>query len=1214
MQKEQNESVTQSESNGEDVYVPTTAKTSCWTSGFIALLVTQFTVAMNDNVFRWLIIPIGCHYLNEKFVITLGGMCLLIPFILFVSVAGFVTDRYSRRNVMIWCKFIEMILLVIAVSAICFIPATVGPTLKVGILLGLLFLLGTQSAFFSPSKYGVIPDLVPQNQISYANGILAMLTMVAIVSGQILGGLLFVWTTHFEIIGRDKEPIGDPGTANWWVTASVLIGIALVGYVASFFIPKLKPTDPKAKFPVNIFAQNVRDIKLLVSYRALFGVAVASSFFWGLAILSQNNIFIYASHYLKVSEDSITVLAAILSLGIAIGSVWAGWLSKGRIELGIVPLGALGIGFFAILLGFTPAVAEDVGIRGGSMTSPSYIYGAIGLMLVGLAAGLYDVPLAAYLQKESPKDKRGRILAAYNFFSFSFMLVFSGIFLALASFFDWFGPTQAAPSLWVWISIGVLVLAVSCVLLRALLFPMIVFLIRVVFRFFYRVEVRGEENIPREGGVLMVANHVSFLDGPITYVFSSRPVRFFAHNNYIRGWLPNYLARKTRVLRIVPGKKSVVDAIKQARKALAEGDVICIFPEGGLTRTGQIREFEPGYTSFLKGNENVPIVPVYIGGLFGSITSYADRKRKIFSWPRPLRYRVMIEYGKPLPGDTPTHELKHIIDEMGAEAIMREQGKNFVPPRQMLRLYKKSLFRKLDQFVDSTGAKAQPRDFLVKTLVARRILRREVLGKDEKNVAVLTPPSVGGVMVNAALALDCRTTINLNYTFTSELLNYCLKQGGVKHVVTSRKVLEKLKFDLDADVVCIEDVIKKVRLSDKIIAVLQAFVVPTFLLERRFGLNKLTADDILTIIYTSGSTGTPKGAMISNRAISQQVEGFCNIAKLSSKDHFLSVLPFFHAFGFTIEIWLPMIKLVGSAYHYTPLEPKAIGELARKYDCNMFVATATFARTYLRKCPRENFENVKTVVLGAEKMPKDIADAWEEKYGVRPVEGYGATELSPVVGCNIPPSRHHDDYQPDYREGSIGRPIPYLAVKVVDPETWQELPPETPGMLIAKGATVMHGYYREPELTAKAIRDGWYITGDIAKLDKDGFVFLTGRESRVSKIGGEMVPHIMIEEVLLSLVKNHRAEQSEDDDGGVPLAVAALPDEKKGERVIVLHTELPITPDALCREMLGTGCPNIWVPSPLNFYQVDEIPHLATGKLDLGKLREMVKAIAEKEE
>ncbi|MCL2120612.1 MAG: MFS transporter, partial [Planctomycetaceae bacterium] len=333
MENEQNGNHTQSNPVGEENgYVPSTAKTSCWTPGFIALLVTQFTVAMNDNVFRWLIIPIGKYYYKstsggEDTIRMLGAVLLLVPFILFVSVAGFATDRFSRRSVMIWCKFAEMVLLGVAVLVICFLPADMGVMAKVAILLGLLFLLGTQSAFFSPSKYGVIPDLVPQNQISYANGILSMLTMIAIVSGQIVGGFLFGWTTLFADETRDIV-IGEPGASNWFITMSVLVGIAAIGFLSSFFIPKLKPTAPDVKFPVNIFKESYQNVKLLVSYRSLFWIAIASSFFWGMAALSQTNIDKYACDFLMVKQEYVTPLVAILSLGIAGGSVLAGWLSK----------------------------------------------------------------------------------------------------------------------------------------------------------------------------------------------------------------------------------------------------------------------------------------------------------------------------------------------------------------------------------------------------------------------------------------------------------------------------------------------------------------------------------------------------------------------------------------------------------------------------------------------------------------------------------------------------------------------------------------------------------------------------------------------------------------------------------------------------------------------------------------------------------------------
>lgn len=1213
----QNQQVNQPPSDVAPLNVLPQTGTSCWTPGFIALLVTQFTVAMNDNIFRWLIIPIGKEIWTDNDSVRMyGAVALLVPFLIFASAAGFITDRFSRRNVMIWCKFAEIVLLTVGVIVICFTPSELG-TIKVWMLLGILFLLGTQSALFSPSKYGVIPELVPEKQISNANGIVAMTTMIAIVLGQITGGFLFVWTTLYD---ENKNIIGAPATQDWRITALILVGIAAIGYISSFFLPKLKPSNPKIQFEKNIFLQTGRDLKLLFSYRTLFWVAIASSFFWGLGALSQNNIDKFAAEFLKVKPNLVGIMVSVLSLGIGAGAVLAGWLSRGRIELGMVPLGALGIAVFAMILGFTPALPEGIPVGGGTITSSGYIFGSVGLMFLGLMAGFYDIPLAAYLQKESPLEKRGRILAAYNFCSFGFMLSFSVLCLLLAKCFAF---TGTASSLYVWMTVGVLVLVVSIFLFRYLLVEFLAFVLRTFFWLVYRVEVRGAENVPREGGVLLVSNHVSYLDALLIYVFCPRPVRFFAHRDYIYGRVANYLADITGVMKIVPGKKSVIDAIKQAREGLATGSVIGIFPEGGITRTGQIKEFEPGYTSFLKGNEHVPIVPVYLGGLFGSVFSYQDRTRSFFSWPRRLLSRVVVEFGKPLASDTPVQHVKHKVDEMAAESVMREMGKDYVLPWQLLRNYKKVRFSKTLQFIDSTGSETSEKDFFIRTLVMRRLLRREVLQKNEKMVGVLTPPAVGGAIINAALSLDARTTVNLNYTFNSELINYCIKQAEIKHVITSRRVLDRLDVKMDAEAICIEDVVKKVTTWDKIVAVLQAYIIPAWLLYRWFGLNKLTPDDILTIIYTSGSTGRPKGAMLSHRGIAENINGFRGIVRFGRKDTLLGVLPFFHAFGYSVMIWVPIALGCKVVYHYSPLDSRKIGELAEKYKCNTFVVTATFLRSYMKRCPRHNFENVHTVVLGAEKMPKDVADAWEEKYGVRPCEGYGTTELSPVVGTNLPPCRHFDDFQPVYREGSIGRPLPRMGTKIVNTATWEELPVDTPGMLLVKGANVMKGYFKEPELTAAAMHDGWYITGDVAKIDKDGFIFITGRESRISKIGGEMVPHILIEEKLLEILKTHakaNPEESNSKPGDskedeaqteIPLAVAAVPDSKKGERIVVLHTKLPMTPDDLCKEMRDSGCPLIWVPSPQNFHEVDFIPALATGKLDIGALKMKVKEIVQ---
>jgi acyl-[acyl-carrier-protein]-phospholipid O-acyltransferase/long-chain-fatty-acid--[acyl-carrier-protein] ligase len=257
--------------------------------------------------------------------------------------------------------------------------------------------------------------------------------------------------------------------------------------------------------------------------------------------------------------------------------------------------------------------------------------------------------------------------------------------------------------------------------------------------------------------------------------------------------------------------------------------------------------------------------------------------------------------------------------------------------------------------------------------------------------------------------------------------------------------------------------------------------------------------------------------------------------------------------------------------------------------------TPTFLRSYLKRCEKEDFAAMEVVVTGAEKLPVDIADAFENQFGVRPVEGYGCTELSPLAAVNVPPSRAPKQDQPVMREGTVGRPIPGVAAKITDLDTGAELGPDQAGMLWIKGPNVMLGYMNRPEKTAEVVRDGWYHTGDVALLDRDGFIKITGRESRFSKIGGEMVPHVKIEELLTNLVGGGDEEMK--------IVVTSVPDPRKGERIVVLHTAIDQSPETLVKELQAAGIPNLWIPSADSFMQLDRIPVLGTGKLDLRGLK-----------
>ncbi len=1229
-----------------------TKPTSIWNQGFLALLATQFMVSFNDNVFRWLIVPIGKYcegWDTEKgnaLILSLGAVTFLLPFVVFTPYAGFCTDRFSRRSVMIWCKVSEIVILIGGVFAIY--------AQNVPGMLTVLCLLGVQGAFFSPSKYGSLPDLVPHEKLTEANGLIGMTTMIAVVSGQVLGGFLFWATTDF---GPDGNPaqLSTSGLVNSWIWIVTLLGIATLGWITSLFITKLPSADPTAKFPLNPATQICKDIYTLAKLRWIFIPALGSAFFWGLGALSQQNIDKYSETILHISQLHAMYLIGILSAGIAIGSILAGLISSRRIELGLVPIGAFGIAVCGFLLSFTPDVtcprpdlhskhlisaavsteAHSVEIpvasefkkldelgqtlvasdaptknshaskatnhRTAPMTTFSFIFGAICLFLLGTFAGIYDIPMVSYIQEQSPPEHRGRILAAVNFFSFSAMLVFAGgIFLL-------FSGVMGLSANAIWLITSIMVTIVGGLLAWHFLTPLLLFMITKTAWVIYRPKIIGFENIPKDGGVLFVSNHVSYLDGILLYEALPKNLRYFAHSNYVPKFLDG-VARDTGLIRVLPGKK-VILALKAAREALKNGDWLAIFPEGGITRTGQINAFEPGFLSIMKGAEETPIVPVHLGGLYESMFSYKYGDKKFTLWPRWLQNDVTISFGKPIYKPEYPMQVRQAVEELGVDTLREHNKKKLpVPGRTLIRVARKRKTQLM--FADSTGIKLGGYKFLTAVYVLRKLLNRHALKSksEEPNVGLLVPMSVGGTLLNAALTLDRRTPIDLNFTFNQETMDYCVKQGEIKHIFTSKKLMERFpNLKLSAEIICTEDLIPKATLFDKISCLLAAVLLPNWLAERMLGLHKKEVhDEFSTIIYTSGSTGTPKGVMLTNDNLAEMGRSFVNAMRLQENDTVLGMLPFFHSFGFMGNFWLPIFCGGSAVFHFSPLEPKKVGEMGRKYKATFFASTPTFLHGFLKRCPKEDFENLHTVMCGAEKLPIDVMDAWEKKFGPRPGEGYGATELSPLPTTNMPDCRRPDSYYKYRKDGSIGRAVMNVAVKIVDLDTGVDLPPDHVGMIVVKGPTVMKGYYKQPDLTADVIKNGWYITGDVGKVDEDGFFWITGRQSRISKIGGEMVPHILIEEQIQKIIADAFREHGTPEDeaaAGQLIAVTALPHPTKGERIIVLHCPLPITPEEITAKMLAADLPRIWIPHVDGFMEVESIPLLGTGKLDLAAIK-----------
>jgi acyl-CoA synthetase (AMP-forming)/AMP-acid ligase II/phosphatidylglycerophosphate synthase len=517
--------------------------------------------------------------------------------------------------------------------------------------------------------------------------------------------------------------------------------------------------------------------------------------------------------------------------------------------------------------------------------------------------------------------------------------------------------------------------------------------------------------------------------------------------------------------------------------------------------------------------------------------------------------------------------------------------------RIFLRNCRRNLWR--IKFADSTGQRLSGGALLSRSLALAKCLRRDVVTTPEEMVGILLPPSVAAVLVNTALSLGRNLPINLNYTLSQESIDACIARCRIRTVLTSRRVIEKLKLRPNAHIVCLEDLADKVTWQDKFRAACEAYLLPTSILERHLGLDHVRVDDLATVCFTSGSTGEPKGAMLSHRNIASNLEAVCQVLELRRDDVALGLMPFFHAYGLTFGLWAGLAVDLLVVLHHNPLDGREVGALCQKHRVTILLATPTFLRIYLRRCEPEHFASLDVVAAGAERLSPELAARFHEKFGLKIIAAYGTTELSPLVATNLPDRRVAGGHGTGAKDGTVGRVLPGVSACVFDPETGAELGPDQPGMLRVKGLNVMQGYLGRPDLTAQVIRDGWYETGDIAQIDANGFITIVDRQSRFSKIGGEMVPHLRIEEALARIL----GTQEE-----IRAVVIALPDKKKGERLVVVHVPIPQTPEQVCKELARSGMTNLWIPSYDSFVEVERIPLLGTGKPDLRKLKALASA------
>ncbi len=1118
------------------------------------LLIAQFFGAFNDNAWKLMVALLAIRQLASHMGAgpefeaasqartTLTFVVFTLPLVLVSIFAGVFSDRFSKRSVIVVMKAVEVVLMALGTLALYSNPS--GGILPLVVLAG----MAVQSALFSPAKYGILPELLPHERLAVGNGQLELWTFLAIIGGTGLGGVLL----HLS-------------GASPWFAALMLFVFSLVGFAASFLIPAV----PRARTAGGLGSTLCGAWAAVRADPALrLGIA-GNMAYWTIASLVGQDMLVYAKAVLGLSDSLSGVPLAMFGVGVGIGSVMAGKLSYSKVEMGYIPLGAIGLTAGLFFLGVArPALPGTIG----------------GMAWLGIASGFIVVPVNALIQWRAPEDRRGAVIAFGNIFVFSGVLGGSlaawGLSLLGLNASDILvvsGFVTVVLTAWAgWVMPELCLRFVCCLVTYTV----------------YRLKIVGREHVPEHGGALLLPNHVSFVDGLLLLASLDRPVRFLVDRRYYERPVFHQIARVMGAIPIASdgSPREILRAFREAIRRLDEGELVCLFPEGQITRTGGLLSFRQGFERIIKGREN-PVIPVYLDRVWGSIFSFIGGKF-LMKWPERVPYPVTVVYGAPMSSDVTATDVRQRVQELGEVAWRMRQGSRRPLHHTFVRAARRHPLRMA--CADVTRPHVTCLESLVGAIALARALRPHWANQD--TVGIVLPPSVGGVLVNLAATLSGRTTVNLNYTTGQSGMALAAKQARLETIVASRVFTEKadLAMPEGVTVIWIDDVRKTIGLARRWVAVALALVAPLGLLERYAGaMRRPRMDDLATIIFSSGSTGEPKGVMLSHFNVDANVEGVAQVFHLGPDDRVLGILPFFHSFGYLATIWLAVNHGVGVVYHPTPLDAGSIGDLIHTHRVTILIATPTFLQLYVRRCVPDQFGSVRVVLTGAEKLSERLANAFEAKFGIRPIEGYGVTECAPVIAMNCPDFRAAGFYQPASRRGTVGRPLPGVSVRIVDPDSCVPVPVGTPGMLLVKGSNLMQGYLNRPDLTAGAMRDGWYVTGDLASLDQDGFITITDRLSRFAKIGGEMVPHGVVEEAL------HQAAGVETQ----MCAVTSVPDEKKGEQLVVLHTFDEDAIPGLLASVAATNLPNLFIPRKDAFLKVDHIPVLGTGKVDLRELK-----------
>jgi acyl-[acyl-carrier-protein]-phospholipid O-acyltransferase/long-chain-fatty-acid--[acyl-carrier-protein] ligase len=1132
------------------------------TRRFLPLALTQFLGAFNDNLFKNALVILITFVLAEqsgldaRVLVVLAGGVLIFPFFLFSATAGQLADKYDKARITRYIKLAEIVIM---------LGAGLGFLLgSVSLLMTVLFLTGAQSAFFGPIKFGILPDHLADDELVAGNALIETSTFLAILGGTLFGGMAI---------------LAEGGTA--LVTALVVL-VAVAGWWASRSIPPTQPATPELVVGFNPLAETWRILRVAGESRVILLCILGVSWFWAMGSTFLSLFPTLTKDLIGADEGVVTLLLIAFSTGIAAGALLCNRLLKGEVHATYVTLGSVGITLFALDLWLStrslpPPGADPMDIA-AFLAQPGSWRLLADLVLLAVSGGLFIVPLQAMLQYHSPPAHRARNIAANN--------VVNALFMVAAAALSAMALAEGASIPQVFLVIALINAVVAVYILRLLPGALVKSLIAWLLDLCFRVEVTGLKHV-REAGdrVLIVANHLSFLDALLIAAYVPDELTFAIDTHIAKQRLIRFFLSLAKTYPMDPTNPLAIRALVANVK---RGEKVVIFPEGRLTVTGALMKVYEG-PGLVAEKAGAMVLPVRLEGAQYTPFSRLRGKVRIRWFPKisvhflpPRRFEIP-------PGLAGRRRREHVSDclyDLMTDMMFASSDRD------------RTLFQSLIDARRIHGAgHLVLEDVELRPLSYRRLMtgafalgRRIALETQPgERVGVLLPNVLAAGVTFFALHAYGRVPAMLNFsTGTANALLAC-RAVQLRTLFSSRRFVETGRLEeliaaiegAGVKVRYLEDLRIEISPLDKVVGLIGG-TLPQ--IAYWLACRKRNPRGAAVVLFTSGTEGAPKGVVLSHANIQANRYQVAARIDFGPTDIVFNALPLFHSFGLSTGTLLPILFGLKVFLYPSPLHYRIVPELVYGTDATILFGTDTFLAGYARFAHPYDFYSVRIVCAGAERVKDDTRRIYSERFGVRLMEGYGATETSPVLALNTPMQ---------YKAGTVGHLMPGIDWRL------EPVPGLTPGgRLVVRGPSVMSGYLRaERPGELQPPEGGWYDTGDIVSMDAEGFVTIRGRVKRFAKVGGEMISLAAVEDWVERLWPSEAH------------AVTALPDPKKGEQLVLITAHPNPKREDLTAFARREGIAEIAVPRAL--VQVLEVPVLGTGKIDYVKVRALAEAWAE---